>query len=59
VVIEPRDYDDHSIKAPGTVHISVLEITPQGVKTPLCSWDISAEQLRQNWRQGLLSTGYS
>ena len=59
VVVEPRDYDDHAIKAPGTLQIYALEITPQGVKTPLCMWDISAEQLRQSWKQGLLSTGYT
>ncbi|MBM3995778.1 MAG: hypothetical protein FJ303_16745 [Planctomycetes bacterium] len=59
VVVEPRDYDDHSIKAPGVLQISVMEITPQGVKTPLSTWDISGEALRQSWKQGLLSTGYS
>ncbi|MBI3822188.1 MAG: hypothetical protein HY289_05855 [Planctomycetes bacterium] len=59
VVVEPRDYDDHAIKAPGTLQIIALEITPQGVKLPLCTWDISNEQLRQNWKQGLLSTGYT
>lgn len=59
VVVEPRDFDDHSIKAPGTLHIEALEITPQGIKLPLCTWDISAEQLRMSWKQGLLSTGYS
>jgi hypothetical protein len=59
VVVEPRDYDDHSIKAPGTLQITVLEVTPQGTKTPLSTWDISPEQLRQSWKQGLLSTGYT
>jgi hypothetical protein len=59
VVVEPRDYDDHAIKAPGTLNVTTLEITPQGVKIPLSTWDISAEQLRQHWKQGLLSTGYT
>jgi hypothetical protein len=59
VVVEPRDCDDHSIKAPGTLQIFVLEITPQGIKMPLCMWDIPADQLRQSWEQGLLSTGYT
>jgi hypothetical protein len=58
VVVEPRDCDEHSIKAPGALQIFVLEITPQGLKAPLCTWDISAEQLRATWTQGLLSTGY-
>ena len=58
-MVEPRDGDDHTIKAPGTLQIFALEITPQGLKTPLCMWDIPAEQLRQSWKQGLLSTGYT
>ncbi len=59
VVVEPRDGDDHSIKAPGALQIIALEIAPQGIKTPLCQWDIPPEQLRQSWKQGLLSTGYT
>jgi hypothetical protein len=59
VVVEPRDYDEHSIKAPGTMQIIALEITPQGVKLPLSTWDIGPDQLRQSWKQGLLSTGYT
>jgi hypothetical protein len=59
VVVEPRDTDDHTIKSPGTLQISALEITPQGLKVPLCMWDIPPEQLRSSWKQGLLSTGYT
>jgi hypothetical protein len=59
VVMEPRDVDDHTIKSPGTLQVGVLEISPQGVKTPLCSWDIPPEKLRESWKQGLLSTGYT
>jgi hypothetical protein len=59
VVVEPRDTDDHTIKSPGTLQISALEITPQGLKVPLCTWDISAEKLRASWKQGLFSTGYT
>lgn len=59
VVVEPRDLDDHSIKAPGLMQILALEISPQGTKTPLCQWDIPPEQLSRNWKQGLLSTGYT
>jgi hypothetical protein len=58
VVVEPRDESDHTIKAPGTLQIYALEVSPQGVKTPLCMWDIPAEQLHKSWKQGLLSTGY-
>jgi len=59
VVVEPRDTDDHTIKAPGLLQIGVLEVSPQGIKTPLCSWDIPPEQLRASWKQGLLTTGYT
>jgi hypothetical protein len=58
VVVEPRDPDGHAIKAPGTLVVEVLQITPEGLKTPLSSWQIPPEQLRRNWRSGLLSTGY-
>src|SRR5438445_7446396 len=30
VVLEPRDGDGHTIKAPGTAHIETWEISPQG-----------------------------
>jgi hypothetical protein len=58
VVLEPRDPEGQSIKVPGTALIQVLEITAEGLKRPLSTWDISAEQLRQSWRTGLLTTGY-
>jgi hypothetical protein len=58
VVVEPRDTSDHLIKAPGALQVLALEIAPQGVKTPLCAWDIPPEKMQQSWKQGLLSTGY-
>src|SRR5262249_15149152 len=58
VVVEPKDCDDHTIKAPGTLHVEALEIRCEGIKTPLCSWDVLPPQLRRLWRSGLLSTGY-
>lgn len=58
VVIEPRDSDGHTIKAPGAVHVEALEISPEGLKVPLSSWDLTPEQVRHTWRSGLLSTGY-
>src|SRR3989442_5072506 len=58
VILEPRDGDGHAIKAPGTLHVEVLEINAQGLKTPLSAWDLSADHLRRLWRNGLLSTGY-
>jgi hypothetical protein len=58
VVIEPRDGEDQRIKAPGAAHIDCLEISPEGLKTPLSSWEVSPEQLRRTWREGLFGTGY-
>lgn len=58
VVLEPRDADNHAIKAYGTLRVTALEITPQGIKRPLDSWEVCNNQLRQTWRSGLLSTGY-
>ena len=58
VTVEPLDPDGHAIKAPGTLQIHALEITPEGVKRPLSTWTIGPEQLRRKWRSGLLSTGY-
>jgi hypothetical protein len=59
VVVEPRDGDGHTIKAPGSVHVEAWEISQEGLKTPLSSWDLIPEQVRHTWRSGLLSTGYS
>ncbi len=58
VVLEPRDGDNHTIKAAGAVHIQALEVTLEGVKKPLSSWHVDPESLRKAWRTGLLSTGY-
>ncbi|MBV9124899.1 MAG: hypothetical protein JO112_16215 [Planctomycetes bacterium] len=58
MVLEPRDPDGQAIKAPGSVHVTALEKNPEGVKTPLDSWDMTPEQLRRTWRSGLFSTGY-
>ncbi len=59
IVMEPRDSEDHAFKAPGMLQIYALEVTPQGIKTPLCMWDIPPEKLEPTWKSGLLSTGYT
>src|SRR5207249_2710810 len=38
--------------------IEAIEIGPNGVKRSLSAWDVSNDQLRLTWREGLLSTGY-
>ncbi len=58
VVIEPKDIDGHTVKAPGTLHLQVYEIQPEGMKTPLSSWDVGPEQLRKAYKAGLLQSGY-
>jgi hypothetical protein len=58
VVLEPRDMDGHAIKAPGMLHVEALEITSEGLKIPLSSWDVPPDHLRRTWRNGLLATGY-
>jgi hypothetical protein len=58
VVVVPRDVDGSPIKAPGTLTVSAVEINPEGLKTPLSTWEISALQLRRSWKSGLFSTGY-
>jgi len=58
VMVEPQDADGHTLKVPGTLLIRTLEITPEGLKKPLSSWEISGDSLRRSWRSGLFSTGY-
>lgn len=58
LVVVPRDQDGSEIKVPGSLFISVFEITTQGVKLPLSSWDIPNVELRPTWKSGLFSTGY-
>ena len=50
--------DGSPIKAPGLLKVTALQISPEGLKTPLSTWDVSALQLRRSWRSGLFSTGY-
>lgn len=58
VVLEPKDTDGHTVKAPGTLHLQAYEITPEGFKQPLSSWDISAEDLRKSYKSGLFQSGH-
>jgi hypothetical protein len=58
VVVEPRDPENQPIKAPGSLIVHASEVTTEGLKTPLSSWEITPEQLRRSWRSGLFTTGY-
>jgi hypothetical protein len=59
VVVEPRDAENQAIKVPGSLLVQAVEISSSGLKRPLSTWEIPPEQLRNAWRSGLLSTGYS
>src|SRR5207248_3096268 len=56
---EPHDAEDQAVKVPGSLLVTALEITPEGGKRPLSTWEIPPDQLRRSWHSGLLSTGYT
>lgn len=58
VVVEPKDVDGHTVKIPGTLHLQVYEVQSEGLKVPLCNWDIGPEQLRKAYKSGLFQSGY-
>jgi hypothetical protein len=58
VVVEPRDAGGRVIKVSGTLQVTALEITPEGVKRPIATWDVSADQLAAKWRSGLFGSAY-
>jgi hypothetical protein len=59
VLVEPRDAEGSAIKAPGTLVIEALEVTREGLKRPLSTWQIPLQELRHKWQSGLITTGYS
>ena len=46
------------MRVPGSALIHAMEISPEGMKRPLSTWEVTQDQLRRSWRSGLLSTGY-
>jgi hypothetical protein len=58
VLVEPRDQDAHTVKVPGTLVVRAVEITPEGLKKPLSSWQVTGDALRRSWKNGLLTSGY-
>ncbi len=59
VQVEPRDPEGHAVKVPGSaLLVQAVEITTEGLKRPLSTWEVPPEELRCTWRSGLLSTGY-
>ncbi|MFO0881210.1 MAG: hypothetical protein U0840_28125 [Gemmataceae bacterium] len=58
VQVEPVDCEGQTIKAPGCLYIEAVEITKEGLKRPLSSWEVSREELSRKWQNGLFNTGY-
>lgn len=58
VVVVPRDEDGNPVRVVGILTVTAWEILPGGVKSPLSSWEINADDLRKTWKQGLLGSGY-
>jgi hypothetical protein len=58
VVLEPRDCEDQAVKVPAAALIQVQEISPEGIKNPLSTWQVPPDELRLSWKSGLLNTGY-
>jgi hypothetical protein len=58
VVIVPQDEDRSAVKVAGRATIAAWEITPSGIKNPIGTWELTAEQLRHTWRSGIFATGY-
>jgi hypothetical protein len=60
VLVEPHDAEGHSVKVPGAaLLVQAVEITLEGLKRPLSTWEVPPDQMSHAWRSGLLSTGYS
>ncbi len=58
VVLEPRDPENQPFKVPASVVICASDITASGLKNPIGTWEISADELSKTWRATLFSTGY-
>lgn len=58
IAFEPKDGDGHTIKAPGSLQVTAQEVSKEGLKTTLCAWDVSAEEVRRGWKDGFFFKGY-
>ena len=58
VILEPRDCDNQAIKAPGAVTVAAWELPDEGPKRLLAVWEVSPDELRRSWQNGLFTTGY-
>lgn len=58
VVLETRDGDGKLFRAPGRVQMQVLEVSPEGLKNPIGTYQFNPDEMRSLWKQGLLTSGY-
>lgn len=58
VILVPRDSDGTAVKAPGNARVTLVAISPEGLKAPVSTWDVTGGYLKRNWKAGLLSQGY-
>ena len=59
VNVVPRDADGSAVKVPATLKVAAWQVSPQGLKTPIGTWELPPDKLRRAWTAGLLTTGYS
>jgi len=58
VYIQPIDQDGDIIKAPGDVHVQLLDLDKDKAPTLLGKWHITPSKLRKLWFSALLKTHY-
>jgi hypothetical protein len=58
VQVEPIDCDGQVLKAPGSLYVEAIEVTKEGLKRPLSSWQVLPEELRRKYQSGLFNSGY-
>src|SRR5262245_747603 len=55
VQVEPVDCDGQVIKAPGCLYVEAMEVSKEGLKRLLSSWEVPAEEMRRKYQNGLFS----
>lgn len=58
VQVEPIDCDGQTLKAPGCLYVEAIEVTKEGLKRVLSTWEVPQEELRRKYQNGLINSGY-
>lgn len=58
IVLETRDADGKLFRAPGKVQMQMLEVSPEGLKNLIGTYQFGPDEMRPLWKQGLLTSGY-